>query len=358
MASLSKIALILAVLSLSTGQLIRINLSGLNISIIDIFILIAAAFHIINALFSRSKIKNPWFLFFIIFAWTQLIVISAFTSFNFVPFLHLFRLTALLCFLIIPPKTDPSIEKFLKISLWSTLVIGLIQYIFWPNLTYFNSQNWDPHLNRISAPFLDPTFTALIYLFLIIFSYPNLILTSINYLGLALSYSRSTWISLFVVSAIASYQHKKPSIFILTAIVIILTIIFLPKPYGEGTNLARTSTIKAKIENYQIAFKNISQNPILGVGFNRLPLTRTDQPRYSHAASAFDNPLLTIWATTGLLGLFLFTTGLLSNLKSQTWTLNLFWYATIIHSLFANSLLYPPILFILVVLSSLPKYRK
>jgi O-antigen ligase len=123
----------------------------------------------------------------------------------------------------------------------------------------------------------------------------------------------------------------------------LLTIIVLPRRPGEGTKLERTSSIFAKVENYQEGYKLFTQSPIIGHGYNNLPLIRNSNAT-SHANSGFVGSLLTILTTTGLIGFFLFSIGIgtyyhQSDLLKKTMLISL-----LVHSLFANSLLYPWIL--------------
>ena len=344
MASLAKLALRTAIIAIFFSQLIKFSFDGA--------IIIAAILNIISLVVSHKlKIHNRWFLFFIIYAAINLFIHLVFSHWSLNPILYLIRLSALLSFFIFPPKIDSFTQKLTINVLSATVLFGIIQYIFWPNFTYFSSLNWDPHLNRIVAPFFDPTFTALIYLFLLIYfalrRNPLLILA---YTALALTYSRASLATLAIISAISSFKTKNIKIFLFTFATLIFTIIVLPKPYGEGTKLDRTSSIYAKIQNYQIAFSYIKSASIFGYGYNRLPLIRTDQSQLSHAISGFDNSLLTIWAGTGIFGLFLFIQGILWELRRRLWHQNLFWISVLLHSCFANSLLYSPILFLLAIL--------
>lgn len=344
MASLAKISLYLAVLSLFFSQLIKYSF--------DISLCIAAIINIIHlSSIHQLKIKNKFFLAFIVYAVVNLFFQFLFSSFSLTPILYLTRLAALLSFFIFPPLIDKRLYLLIKTVLFATVIFGFIQYLFFPDLTYFSSLNWDPHLNRIVGPFFDPTFTALLYLFLVIIYFKELnLIAFFVYTALALTYSRASFLTLGLLSIYSTYKTRKIFIVLITFIILIVTMIILPKPYGEGTKLDRTSSIMAKIENYKVALITIKSAPIFGYGFNRLTQIRTDQPPSSHASSGFDSSLLTIWATTGIFGFGLFIAGLVTLLKNQPWQKNLFLIATLIHSLFANSLLYPPILFLLAFL--------
>ncbi|MCX5658087.1 MAG: O-antigen ligase family protein [Candidatus Omnitrophica bacterium] len=165
-------------------------------------------------------------------------------------------------------------------------------------------------------------------------------------MGLALTYSRSSLLAFIIVFSFIALKKKNLKIFLISLLIFISTIIVLPRMPGEGTKLERTSSIKAKIINYKNGIKLFATSPIIGVGYNNLPTLRPD--KNSHANSGFDSSLLTIAVTTGIIGLFFFIKIFTINLSSSS----LYWQSLLlvcfIHSLFANSLLYPWILFFLI----------
>ena len=344
MASLAKVTLYLAIIALFFSQLIKYSF--------EVTLILAALTNIIYLFqIHQLKVKNSYFLVFCLYAIINLSIHFLINGFALTPTLYLIRLIALLSFFIFPPPLDKNMYRLIKLVMLATVTFGLIQYFFFPNVTYFSSLNWDPHLNRAIGPFFDPTFTALMYLFLILIYFKDLnILAFYAYLGLALTYSRTAYLDLALLSTYATLKTKKIFIAACTITIIGITLILLPKPYGEGTKLDRTSSIYAKVENYKIAIKTIRLNPLFGTGYNRLSQTRTDQPSTSHSFSGFDSSLLTIWATTGIIGLTLFTLGLLLFAAQRSWQQNLFLIAILIHSCFANSLLYAPFLFLLALL--------
>ncbi|MDD4785497.1 MAG: O-antigen ligase family protein [Candidatus Shapirobacteria bacterium] len=351
-------ALVTSIIYLSTivvfffGQLLRIEINNISFPIIDIFIALIFCLNIFQKIKNKDfKVKNKYLLYFLIFAWLNFIFNYFRYSFNpEKPILYLFRLTFLLSFLIFPPTIEEKIKKIFNLAIFSNIIFGLIQYFLWPNFTYFNSLNWDPHLYRLVSTFFDPTFTALIYLFLIItvfldkkFPLRKIILI-VSYLALALTYSRSSYLSFLVAFTFIAYQKKSLKIFLLSFLLIFSTILLLPRFEGEGTKLERTSSISAKIENYKEAFSVFLKAPVIGHGYNNISSIRQIKDQDSHSNSSFDGSLITILTTNGLIGLTIFILGLKNtfirgNIKTKTIII-----ALLFHSLFANSLLYPWIL--------------
>lgn len=352
MAFVTSIIYLSTILVFFFGQLLRIDIKNISFPLIDVFIAIIFCLNLLQKIKNKDfKVKNKYLLYFLAFAWLSFIFNYFRYHFDLIkPILYLFRLTFLLSFFIFPPKLDEKIKKIFYLAIFSNVIFGLIQYFIWPNFTYFKSLSWDPHLYRLVSTFFDPTFTALIYLFLIIiifltknFPYKIPILI-ISYIALALTYSRSTYIAFLIAFTFIAYQKKNLKIFILSSLLILSTIFLLPRLEGEGTKLERTSSIAAKIENYKEALTVFSKSPIIGHGYNNLFYVRQIKNPTSHANSGFDGSLMTTLTTNGLIGLILFVLGLKTmfirgNLITKTILLSV-----IFHSLFANSLLYPWIL--------------
>lgn len=356
MALVTKISLYLTLILFFFGQLFRLNFLNFSFPLFSLTLLPLAFFNLLSQKNICHKLKHPA-IYFIIFSLITLIFNWFKFSFSFSSLFYWLRLTSLLSFFVFPLKIDHEIDNFFQLILWSTLIFGFIQYFLWPDFTPFSSLNWDPHLYRLVGTFFDPTFIGLIFLLFILKIYflysSNKLLIFLPYLGLALTYSRSSLLALFIVFSYISFKTKNTLLFLSTFLLIFLTIILLPRMPGEGTRLERTSSIKAKIVNYKEGIKLFSTSPFIGLGYNNLPVIRADSS--SHANSGFDGSLLTIAITTGVAGLFLFSKIFFSSLNSSS----LYWQSLLItvfiHSLFANSLLYPWILFYLAMEF---KYRK
>jgi hypothetical protein len=253
-------------------------------------------------------------------------------------------------------KYTKYIEEYFILSIIANIIFGLIQYFIWPDFTAFSSLNWDPHLYRLVSTFFDPTFTGLIYLFFLIYLYfqkpskVRIFLMAITYLGLALTYSRSSFLSLFIASLFVGIKTGKKIVPVLTGILVIITILILPRQPGEGTKLERDASIKAKIANYQEGFKTFLTSPVIGHGYDNLLYVRRINIPSSHSNSGFDGSLLTILATTGLIGFILFSAGSQNLFHRSTLLFQAFFVTLAVHSLFANSLLYPWTLVFLILI--------
>ena len=348
MALIQTTILIFTFFSFFIGQIFRLNIFDISFPLIDIAIILLAFLNIFQHFKYRNfKPHNKYFLYFLSFAWIFLFFnLAKYQIYSLKPLFYLVRLTCLLSFFVFPLEIKNKFNKVFLIFVIANVIFGLIQYFFWPDFTYFDIDNWDPHLYRLISTYFDPTFTALIYLFLIIklfldknikYRQPILILC---YLAMALTYSRSTYLSFLVAFTFIAINQKKIKIFLFSFLIILLTIIILPRQPGEGTKLERTSSIFAKIENYKEGLILFTQSPLVGHGYNNLLFIRNSNPA-SHAISGFDGSLLTILVTTGIIGFTFFILGINSFFHQSSLLKKTMLISLLFHSLFANSLLYP-----------------
>jgi O-antigen ligase len=167
---------------------------------------------------------------------------------------------------------------------------------------------------------------------------------------MALTYSRSTFLAFLIAFSFIAYVKKNIKIFLIAVVLISATIFLLPRLEGEGTKLERDSSIIAKIHNYQQGIALFSHSPFTGIGYNFLPIIRSDLKQNSHAIGGFDGSLLTILITNGILGFTAFILGLFLLFKQGNLFRKTALIAIFIHSLFANSLLYPWVLLFLYLI--------
>lgn len=357
MAFIQTTILIFIFFSFFIGQIFRLNLLGISFPLIDIAIISLSLLNIfLKVKNNQLKIKNKFFAIFLFFAWILLLFTSLKYQINSLkPLFYLLRLSCLLSLIIFPLSINLKLKNIFYLSIFANVIFGLIQYLIWPNFTYFDVNHWDPHLYRLISTFFDPTFTGLIYLFFIIkifldkkIPYRPLLLI-IAYIALALTYSRSTYLSFLLAFTIIAFSKKNIKIFFISFLLIITTIFCLPRQPGEGTKLERTSSITAKIENYQEGLSLFQKSPIIGFGYNNLSFVRNIKDKNSHANSGFDGSLLTLFTTTGIVGTFLFLLGINHLYSKSDLTKKTFILVILFHSLFANSLLYPWVLLSLVL---------
>lgn len=250
----------------------------------------------------------------------------------------------------------------IKYILYSLIIgmtlLGLLQYIFFPDVRHLQIAGWDPHYYRIVGTFLDPGFTGILLVLALVFltlkplsaKALNLTLWTFTYLALALTYSRSSYLAFLVSMAYISWKRRSLKFLSVILVLFTLTIFLLPRTSdGEGVKLERTSSIQARIESWKTAWTIFIHNPILGVGFNTYRYAQGASLE-SHAGAGADSSLLFIAATTGIMGLITYLWYLKRVFSLNNLTVHCSLAALLIHSIFLNSLFYP---FVMVWLSLL-----
>ena len=265
-------------------------------------------------------------------------------------------------------------------------IFGLTQYIFYPDLRPLADQGWDPHYYRLTGSELDPGYTGILLLIGLIFIFQQIntsnkqqnkkllityyLLLITLYSAIALTYSRATYLATITSAIIYSYFTKSWKFLLTCLTIFLLTWLFLPRPEGAGGNLARTTTIEYRLNNYQQTLQIIKDHPILGVGFNRLRYVKrdygylnSDEWQTLHSGAGSDNSFLFVLSTTGIIGFTAYLWLWLEILKS-TWPkrknvpihyylLPITYIAIIVHSQFNNTLFYPPVMALIWILLGL-----
>lgn len=259
-------------------------------------------------------------------------------------------------------------------------VLGLLQYIFFPDIRPLTMFDWDPHYYRVVGTYLDPGYTGMIYVLTLILLVPRLWRKSrkkveifaflIVYIALALTYARSAYLAYLTAMAVISWYKKSVKFFSTVLIIAILTVFLLPRPGGEGVKLERQSTVLARINNWSQTIKIGFNNPLFGVGFNTYRYVQRDYGFLSkenwqktHSGAGADSSLLFLFATTGIVGLMSFIWLMRKMMVKGQLVLIASGTALLVHSFFNNSLFYVWIMiwwWILFAINSknqAPKYK-
>lgn len=393
---LLKLFSILLIVFFPIAEVGRIQFSnGVAISLNDILLAVLIIVWAIS-LFRKKKSLEKSQLFKPIVAFSVIALVSLLlnlTNLSFdrflISFLYLARWVsyALLYFVFkeFDAKFKLRISYVLLFSGFLVVLLGFVQYFFYPSLRNLYYLGWDEHLYRLFSSFLDPNFAgaffALFFLFSISFI-PDFIkdkkwlrfsivsTVAVLTLGaLYLTYSRSALIMLIVSVVAYLYLINKKRFVVFILLGILLSIFILPKSFQtEGTNFLRSASSKARVEGVKEALMVIQKNPIYGVGFNAYRYARNQQglsgPNWqiSHGAAGTDNSFLFVLATTGVIGfaVFLwllykiFSLGLINIKKNKLSVVLLSLIAGLIfNSLFINSLFYVLILEWVWIMSAL-----
>lgn len=269
-----------------------------------------------------------------------------------IPSLYALRLLAYLTLYFVIKQSKILIPRsYFLISGFITLTIGLAQYFFLPDMRVFQYLGWDDHLSRLTLPHFDSTFTAVMLglaLLSTVRTFPKIwLLTSIFYsAGILLTYSRSVWLSLAITFFVFYRQSK---LFLISLFVFLACITFwLPKKFGEGTNLLRTYSISSRVQSDIAYIQRYKWDLLIGRGMNTLILDQDE----SHATSP-NNSYLYLLLTSGIFGLMGWGIFMYSLFRKSSYQPMLTFF--FIASLFNNVMFYPfALLWIFLIESTAP----
>lgn len=372
---------------LSLGQLQRVELQQFNSAVSfyfhDIFILFFI-FHTVFTNFVEIKnyininlLKNKKALLFsslLLFS----LIINVLSTRDYISVLYFLRLILYIIFgfsLNVLIKNNKYNPEYLKFQLFSvgliSLFLGSLQFIFIKDTRFLSIFGWDDHYARLISTYFDPGFTGIIFLLTLLIGLSctyiknnkiKLITVLLFVWGIILTFSRASYLALFVSLFILTISHLKITLataqkasiglFLITCLIVIA-----PKPYGEGVNLLRTSTITARIAAISQQLSSLSARTlIIGNG----PFSEKNSLNYqvdtnnkiipSHSRMP-DNLFINILLSSGVFGLLIFISLLFDwakKIKSKDKYLFAGFIALIIHSQFSNSLLQPFVLLILL----------
>ena len=260
-------------------------------------------------------------------------------------------------------------------------MIGFAQYLLMPRLASLGYLGWDPHDGRLVATWLDPNVIGLFFAI----SLPMYAAEYVNTkksqhmaallivgLALILTVSRSSFIaaaasSTIVLLGLSVAVYRKAAskaaplallwsetalLLLFMAVVFIFPSRFAGLVYADATVTLRAVALR------QAVHKIIEPNAIVGVGYNTYQFAAKDAGMIEnftiHSRAGTDNSLLTLWATTGAIGLLMAGSAaaallwiLVAQTKNRLYilaTCGSILIATAVHSQFVNSALYAHIL--------------
>ncbi len=312
-------------ISLGLGQLQRIFL-GANIAIyahdlIMALILLlnlncAKVKHWLNLI--KKKIKQfPNTSLLIIWGSVSLAYSSLIGQAQLTSFLYILRLFFYLCFILIKPIKKGH-EKMALIPGLLIATLGLTQYLFFPDVRLLSQWGWDGHYFRLVSTMLDPNFAGIILTMTFLSLWPNSTQSNHKHqkffltllvVSLALTFSRASYLSLAIGLGIfwLRAKNKKPVFkkILRYGLIVILIIFLAPKPGGEGVNLTRTSTIKARASHSSNFLQNLNfRKLIFGQGlFYKKKIEQSKPPQ--HHAHFPDNLLIFVFVGAGIPGIVL-----------------------------------------------------
>lgn len=344
---LTKYFLITLILSLGFGQLLRFDLFGIPLYLHDILVALILCLQGRTLKGYRLQLDIKLILLGLALGWLRAATMFPLSSLL-VPLLYTLRLLAYLALYYSLRNSKFKIHySYFLISAFVSLCIGMLQYFFMPDMRVFQYLGWDDHLNRLILPHFDPTFSAVMLglglMTAIKFKFPYSILHTLYFIpAILLTYSRSVWLSLVLT---VGYFIKPKKLLILLVPILFVSILLLPKRFGEGNNLLRTFSIESRYTSDLTITKDLNWNLLTGVGMNTFVLNTS-----SHATGPNDSYLY-ILATCGIVGLigwgiFLRDIYLRSRFKPMI-------IFILVASLFNNALFYPFVLLWVLLIDSM-----
>lgn len=379
--------LLLLAFAISAGQLIRIPLATGGVIFLDIIIALLCLRGLVRLKFKLKKPPKQIIvtLLFVAVATVSLILTPLDLKFPeyLISFLYTVRFLLYVLFAWVTfsgAKSDlagvfgdlkKNIPKVFLLSGISFAVLGLLQFIFFPNLEYLASLGWDPHYFRTVSTFFDPNFAGAFFVLTLLLLTFHLggdldrtprefyVFFIIIYVALLTTFSRSSYL-MFLTSGIVFSFLKKSKIIFLVVLILFLVLMLGFNIYSQviakPKNIDREQSASLRHNSWQQGLTLFQKSPILGVGFNayrygiRQYNLGGDQFLQSHGSSSNDSSLLYVLSTTGIVGLIIYLFFLWS-LRKQNLILTAGIAGLIAHSLFANSLFYPPVLAWLLLIS-------
>lgn len=363
-------------LAIIAGQLIKLPISNLAVvSLLDITIIFLCLLGLLRLKFRLGKppLYIKFGLLFVFMAALSLALtpLNLTTREMLISFLYTVRFASFILFVWLIssngfPMSKNHIQSIVIFSGIGLATLGLIQFTFLPDLKPLTQYGWDPHYFRTVSTFLDPNFAGAYFVLtlLAIIESPlpvkrRSLAMVLVYLALLTSFSRSSYLMFLVSGLTLSFLKKSKQL--LLKISVLFIILFLgfqiyTQVVAEPRNIEREKSASFRFNTWQQGLTIFQNSPLLGIGYNsyRYALIEynlgNEQFISSHGASSNDSSLLFVLATTGIIGLICYLLFLFSLLKLSPIIIGL-----LVHSFFANSLFYPPILLLAVLSAAIPK---
>lgn len=366
---------------LSLGQLQRVELSY-HSSVIafylhDVFIITWIIHFIFTQFkfFTKIKFTLNLELTFILITLVSLIF-NLVVLFDLIQVLYVIRLSAYLLFAIslIHLQKEKQIDRtilrfqFFCVGIF-VLLLGFLQYTFIADTRFLAIFGWDDHYARMISTYFDPGFTgmSLVISLLLGLSLPlrasktfiHTLTVSLFSLGVILTFSRASYLALIVcltlcllTNQVEQLKSFKPwlvgGVF---ASLLFFTVILVPKPFGEGVNLLRTSTIFARTSaiSQQLNQTTLSTFLIGNGPFSQHSSIATNEEKKllpSHSRVP-DSLFIMVFSSVGIVGLGVFL-ALLRKWLTYLYIHDRYLFAAlcglVVHAQFSNSLLQPFVL--------------
>lgn len=374
----------LALLASTLGEFGRLDFGGISFLALDILAPVVLAIWLLKKLISKEKISLDWVSGSLVVFWGigLLSLLWGFSELSTGEFkfalLHLLRFIGISGLLLVTRDfSKKEAQRTFKVISLSGIILAISGFILLRLLPDFTEAGladlgWDPHIGRLTSTFLDPNFAGGAFAFLLAllggsfvrekkFVNQTVILAIAGILGIALllTFSRSALLALgasgFVLGLFA--DRKILLAMLIVAMLGLSTSPRLQERIGELTqsigSLGGESqqvldpTAQLRLDSWREGISVWREHPVLGVGFGAYKFHQNFSSEDSHAATGSDASLLNIGAMTGVFGFSVFLLFLwnlvYTSFNKKQWGFLAALTGILIHSVFVNSLFFPPI---------------
>lgn len=388
---MKKIIIVIVCIAFALGHLARVQLGDIGITALDIVVTVISIVTLIP-LFARRQMLGDVYVYsglFLVSGLVGLILNSSGLTLHeeFVSFLYTIRLILYGGIYFWVKSFTVKERDFMVKSLLGSgtfiLVVGFIQFFYYPNLRNLYYLGWDDHLYRLFSVFFDPNFAGAFLVLFILFIVDLLghakdkliqglygVIISLSIFAVFLTHSRTGFIMLVVGSIFYLLKYVSRRIAVIVCGVLLLILLITSNTAVEGLNPLRTASSQARVDSAQSAIKIFNSHPIFGVGLNsyryaqiKMGLRQESLPYISHADAGTDASYLFVLATTGIIGGLFFVLlwrkvlmhaivlARSNQFPSRSYVSGL--VAILIGSLFLNIIFYPMIILWIVIQAGL-----
>ncbi len=248
-------------------------------------------------------------------------------------------------------------------------LLGYVQLNVYPDLRNLSYDGWDPHYYRLFSTLFDPNFMGALLVLSFVSGvsvmkrakqkYWSIGGLAIIFVAFIFTFSRSSYVSAIIGMIIYIILSRKwKYVFIL--VFLCASMLLVPSIGGESTELFRQISAIARVVNWQEGIQVFLKSPIFGHGFNMIGALPHNAPTLvegtvAHSSSGYDNSVIFILVTTGIIGFLTFCNlgrGMLGIgkkvLETKRHELGLLYIvlcvALLVHSMFVNTLFYPQLM--------------
>lgn len=195
-------------------------------------------------------------------------------------------------------------------------VLAVLLYLWMPDMRFLWTHGWDDHYYRVIGTLFDPAFTGVLAILTGLFiwhkyvhekakRWPFIAFLASN---IVLTFSRASYLAALAVVAFLVRARGRQAFQVGMVVVITLGLLWwvFPKPGGEGVDLLRTASIKARLEVAATSVQNLKWHTFVtgnGLFTRYAPSQNPDMP--DSTAHFPDNIILLVFLQTGVPGLLL-----------------------------------------------------